>query len=428
MPHHSREPPRQAGRDDDVGGQQLVLAHAGKLAIKAKSTAAFLEKHCKQDVSEEWKKVDDKKIAKLRGILNALHEENQSTQLLKKESQNKDAGRALDATRASVDTRLLACKHREADYIKSEAELRRHVIENEKSLQEMEANIEKGERKIREEQAECRALDREIKARTDELQEKERVKAAVQKKIAQTSQYRKYLERVVKECEEDFEGDVEVLMNRHSTLDAGNKELHHSNEDLSVRLDRAREECLRVQTKLQNDHLMISSRLHECQVSLERHRAESQELEQKLNRALAEKELKESQVGVIQMAIEQLFSRTLSSCRLKQRRIAMLTATDIKYAPVRGDKSEARLEEMLIQIVERVVDLQDMYDQTREVMDRSRQQTREAIDEADGMMKVRFERRAEKPSAGWRGGSETADGSTPTLSAGTSSAKKAFMS
>lgn len=425
MRAHSRDPPRQ-------GGQQLVLAQAGQLAVKAKSTSSFLEKHCKKsDVSEEWKKVDDRKIAKLRGVLKALQEENQSTQLLKKESQDKRAGEALQATRASVDMRLEACKQKEADFIRNEAELRRRVMDNEKALQDLQANIEKGEKRTRDERAECRELDKEIKTRTGQLHEQEQVKAALQKKIGQTSQYRKYLERVVQECEEDFEGDVEVLMSRHGTLEAGNIELHQSNEDLTARLDRAREECLRVQTKLQNEHLMMSSRLHECQVSHEKHRAENQELETRLNRALAVKELKESQVGVIQVAIEQLFERTLSSCRLKQRRKAMKDAPvrGDKYAPVRGDrseadKSEARLEEMLKQIIERVEDLQDIYDQTREQLGRNQQPILENIEEVDGIGKVRFERRTDIPS-GRRGGNETADGSTPTLSGGTSSVKKA---
>ncbi|CAJ1453942.1 unnamed protein product [Effrenium voratum] len=95
-----------------------------------------------------------------------------------------------------------------------------------------------------------------------------------------------------------------------------------------------------------------------AQVELEQHLAESQELEGRLNRALEEKEVKESQVGVISMAIEQLFSRTVNSCRLPQRK---KDATDIKFAPVRGNKADVRLEEMFKQIIERVEDLQEMH-------------------------------------------------------------------
>mmetsp|Transcript_59467 Transcript_59467/g.159265 ORF Transcript_59467/g.159265 Transcript_59467/m.159265 type:complete len:433 (-) Transcript_59467:108-1406(-) len=378
-------------------GGALVLAKAGELSLRAKTTAAFLEKHSKSDVSEEWKKVDDKKIAKLRGILKALQEENHSTQLLKMESKDKEAGRALDCTRAGVELRLQACREREELFVRRQAELRRHVMENEKSLQELEANIEKGEKKSRDEQQECRNLDKEIRAREEELREQEKLKATEQKKIAQMAQYKKFLAAVVQECEEDFEGDIEVLMNRHSTLEAGNQELHQANNGLTERLDKTREECLRVQTQLQNEHLMISSRLHECQVTLEKHRAENQELEQRLNRALEAKEVKEGQVGVIQMAIEQLFTRALSSCRLKQRRIAMLSAVDIKHAPVRGDKSEARQEELLAQIIQRVEDLQDMHNETRNQLGKNTARQENVIDDSDNLEKIRFVQQGEKP-------------------------------
>ncbi|CAE7188665.1 unnamed protein product [Symbiodinium microadriaticum] len=169
------------------------------------------------------------------------------------------------------------------------------------------------------------------------------------------AQYKNFLEHVIHESQEEFGDDIEVLMNRYATLEGGSQELTQGNDDLSMRLDRVRDECARVQTKLQNEHLAISSQLHKCQVELEQHLQESQELEQRLNRALEEKELKESQVGVISMAIEQLFSRTVNSCRLPQRK---KDATDVKFAPVRGDKSDVRLEEMFKQIIERVEDLQ----------------------------------------------------------------------
>mmetsp|Transcript_35872 Transcript_35872/g.83482 ORF Transcript_35872/g.83482 Transcript_35872/m.83482 type:complete len:432 (+) Transcript_35872:46-1341(+) len=413
----------------------VVLAKAGELSVKAKAhaTKAFVDKHCRSDVSEEWKKVDDRKIAKLRGILKALQEENQSTQLLKKESADKEAGRELEATRAGVNQRLAACREREELFVRRQTELRQHVMENEKSLQELEANIEKGEKKSRDEQLECQALDKDIRARNEELREQEFLKFTEQKKIQQTLKYKKFLADVVQDCEEDFEGDVEVLMNRYNTLEAGNRELYQANDAMTARLDRAREECMRVQTKLQNEHLMISSRLHECQVTLERYRTENLELEQRINRALEEKEDKDGQVGVIQMAIDQLFTRALSSCRLKQRRIAMHAAVDIKHAPVRGDKSEARLEEelaqKLVQIIQRVEDLQDMYNEIRSQLGKSSDSQVAAVaDEVDSIGKVRFVTATEKQRSPLKdrsdkvGASEVAGEETPaTLSSGTSS-------
>jgi len=356
---------------------------------RRKLTREFVQRECRKDVSEEWTKPDDRKLAKLRGILAALQEENQSTQLLKKESENAEAARALENTRQSTEARRQACKGREKAFLDKQAELLRHVKDSEKSLQELETNIEKNEKKSKDESNECKRLDKEKRQLEKQLSEQEAGKADEQKRIARTAQYKRFLEAVVQQANPEYEGDIENLMNRHNTLEAGNLELHHTNTDLITRLDQKREEALRVQTKLQNEHLMISSQLHECQVSLDKHRAESVEMEGRLNRALAEKELKESQVGVIHMAIEQLFVRAVTSCRLKQRRMAMLDAVDIKYAPVRGDKNDAKLEEMLKQITERIQDLRDLLKDRQQAQDTSVVVT-QAEPEVDLMDRVQF--------------------------------------
>eukprot|EP00928_Gymnodinium_smaydae_P083364 TRINITY_DN66603_c0_g1_i1.p1 TRINITY_DN66603_c0_g1~~TRINITY_DN66603_c0_g1_i1.p1 ORF type:complete len:454 (+),score=148.80 TRINITY_DN66603_c0_g1_i1:46-1362(+) len=358
---------------------------------RRKLTRDFVQRECRKDVSEEWKPPDDRKIAKLRGILAALQEENQSTQLLKRESENAEAKRALEETRRSAEARRQACEGREKAFLDKQAALLKHVKDSEKSLQELETNIEKAEKKTKEETNESKRLDREIAQLEKQLRDQEAGKADEQKKIAQTAQYKRFLEAVVQHADPEYEGDIENLMNRHRTLEAGNRELFQTNSDLITRLDHKREEALRVQTKLQNEHLMISSQLHECQVSLDKHRAESTEMEQRLNRALAEKELKESQVGVIHMAIEQLFMRAVTSCRLKQRRKAMFDAVDIKFAPVRGEKADSKLEEMLKQITERIQDLREM---SRKAKDNESQEATILVAqpqlEVDVMEKVKF--------------------------------------
>lgn len=146
-----------------------------------------------------------------------------------------------------------------------------------------------------------------------------------------------------------------------------------------------------MRSRLQSEHLVIGSQLHECQVSLDKHRGESREMEQRLNRAQREKELKESQVGVIQMAIEQLFTRTVTSCRLKPRKKAMLDAVENRLAPVRGDKSDVRLDEMLNQIIERIKDLKEMHSKAIDALkSEAEDKPKEVVQEVDMMDKIKF--------------------------------------
>lgn len=304
--------------------------------------------------------------------------------------------------------------------MKKQGELRRHVLENEKALHELEANIEKSQKRAKDEQMECKKLNEEIKTLELQLAEQEATKAAEQRKIRQTSQYKEFLEAVVQECDEDFEGDIELLMNRHSTLEQGNIELHRANGEVSGRFDELREKHLREQSMLQDEHLKISSQLHECQRQLDQARTESQEIEQKLNRALEEKEKGESEVGVIKMAIEQLFSRTVQSCRNPQRKKAMMDATDIKYAPVRGDRSDMRFDEMLKQIGERVEDLKDMYADAREKL--GKDTTKQIVTAVDGALpQVEFVKA--KHSAPQPGGKGGEDSSLLNLSGGPGSVR-----
>merc|ERR1719350_2386013 len=114
---------------------------------------------------------------------------------------------------------------------------------------------------------------------------------------------------------------------------------------------------------------MISSQIDDCQVTLERQRTDNQEFEARVNSALKDKELKESQIGVVQMAVEQLFRRAVASCLLPQRIKQMHDAVDVKFAPARGDyRSDLQLEAMLDQIIERMSELKEINQSAREAL------------------------------------------------------------
>jgi len=158
---------------------------------------------------------------------------------------------------------------------------------------------------------------------------------------------------------------------------------------------------------------MISSQLHECQVSLDKHRAEAQELETRFNRALEEKELKESHVAVVQMAIEQIFLRTVKSCQLKTRQRAMHERVDVKFAPVRGNGGDAQLEAKLGQILERMEDLESIIDKAREIrgpQEDPESRARLLFDDGDWADRVRIVKHGHPPGGGSSGGGSEAQG------------------
>jgi len=349
--------------------------------------AKFTRKHCTGHVSEEWKRVDDKKLDKLRGILAALQEEEQQHQLLKRESEDRQAGRALQATREDVRQRVEECRAQERLFEEQAADFKRHVLENERSLRHMETNIEKGQKKVREEEAEIQRLDCAIKAVQAHISQNEEDKTYEEGQIARAAEHKTYLEQVVQE-EEDFEGDIKVLMNRYDRLESEKQSLHQKNTALASKLNQVREELLKVQAAQQTEQMMSSSRLHESQVTLEKQIAESSDLEQVLNRKIEVREVNKSRVGVILMAIEQIFTRAVQSCRLKQRREAMLAEVDANQGreKVALEAKDSKLEPMLNAIIARVKDLRDMSEKVRKELDEQKQAAQGlAMDDDDRM-------------------------------------------
>lgn len=364
-----------------------------------KAFQAYVAQLCKGDVSEEWKKADDRKIAKLGKILNALQEESQSTQLLKKESEDRVAQRELEDRRHSVGERLAGCRAREAEHERKQEELRLHVLDSEQFIRDAEANIRRDQMKIDEINAECRKLDEEIRHREMELENEKQLHNEEVSTISRMSQYKEFLEATVQECDDDFDGDVDALINRHHTLASGNQELHATNVELTSRLDKKREEWQTEQTNLTNTHLMISSQLHTCRMNYERFRRESQELEAQLNRALEEKELKESHIGIINMAIEQLFTRIVQTCGLPQRKKAISDMIDSKYGH--------RLDLMLLAITERVEDLQDIHQKAHEALRLDEKRGREEVEDYSVLPRVEFVTKGAANDAGQQEGASS---------------------
>merc|ERR1719327_714982 len=205
-----------------------------------------------------------------------------------------------------------------------------------------------------------------------------------EKIIAQNSQFKKYLESVVQENEEDFKGEIENLLNRHNTLKGGNAELQQQDVEVNRLLDKKREDFQREYTKLQNEQLMVNSEFHNQQMEFERLRAEKAELESKLTSAYDEREKYQSHIGIIGMAIEQLYQRALQSCRDDRRKQAMEDHIVSKF----GHRDDLVLE----CIEERMNELIWIVEQCKkEVESRGRGPEKEVVADSENILdKVRF--------------------------------------
>lgn len=305
------------------------------------------------NVNDGWREITDQELSKMRTLLLSMEEESQDTMLLKRERKAFDAVERLADMRLTVDQRLEECKRNKIAFEKKQGELRKMAQDNEQFIRYTDTKIESCEKKAREEQAACKLLEIEIKKIEENLVGLYEQKDEYVKQIDKISHYKHFFEKVVTEYEDEFEGDLENLINREAALRKGAQELEGKNTKLQEKLDKLREAWIIDQTRLQNEQLVLNSTLHEYKVKLERNRVENRDIENKLKGALEEKEWKESNFGVMKLAINQLLVRIISSCRLSQRKQAI---TDF-LGPPRGQEERYKMDLVLKVISERMHEL-----------------------------------------------------------------------
>eukprot|EP00397_Hematodinium_sp_SG-2012_P033803 GEMP01036172.1.p1 GENE.GEMP01036172.1~~GEMP01036172.1.p1 ORF type:complete len:357 (+),score=125.16 GEMP01036172.1:23-1072(+) len=306
-----------------------------------------------RDVTDGWRTITDEELQKMRALLLSMDEESQDTLLLKKERNSFDAVEELARMRISVNQRLQECRIKKQAFEKKQGELRKNALDNEEFIRDNDKKIETCEKKAREEMAECKRLDEElmqIEAKVQELQLQKEMDA---KAIERGAHYKRLFEQTAQVYENEFEGDVENLMKRENALRRTTIELQENNQQLQHRLEDMREAWMAEQLRLQNEELVVNTSVHQCQMNLESSRVEMREMENKLKSAQEEKEWKESTVGIMKLAIDQLLQRTLASCRLPQRKKAMLDFVD---AP-KGQGERYHTDLMLMAMSERLKEL-----------------------------------------------------------------------
>lgn len=306
-----------------------------------------------RNVNDSWRPITDQELNQMRTLLLSMEEESQDTLLLKRERKAFDAVEQLAEMRQHADNRLAECRKNKIIFEQKQEELRKMALDNKQFIRDTDTKIETCEKKAREEQAECKALEKEIEQIEKKLLVLDSQKEEYVKQIDRTAHYKRFFEQVVAVYEDEFEGDLENLIKREAALRKGAAELESNNTQLQEKLDKFREGWVADQTRLQNEQLVVNSALHECQVNLERSRVESREIENKLKGALEQKEWKESNLGVMRLAIDQLLSRIVSSCRLPQRKKAMIDFFDLP----KGQEERYRMDLVLYVISERMQEL-----------------------------------------------------------------------
>ncbi|CAD7935602.1 unnamed protein product [Amoebophrya sp. A25] len=143
-------------------------------------------------------KILDREIRKQRILLDRLKQEPQRCRLLKKERQNWDVARELDATRINTRERLAICSQKADAFDKKQLELKNVVLNNESFIKDTDLKCERAEKKARDENAACKRLDEEIVQVGQLYEEKLTEREEELQDIMRQMTYRKFLDDAAK--------------------------------------------------------------------------------------------------------------------------------------------------------------------------------------------------------------------------------------
>ncbi|CAG5127421.1 unnamed protein product [Candidula unifasciata] len=237
----------------------------------------------------------------------------QKTLLLKKEVEVDKVNAELEAKRYEFKQRMEMCAHRQAELQRKQQQMKDRVEKFEKFIQENDAKrrraIQKYQQEVR--QKEQKAL--EFISLSDQLQHLKTRHQALQTKLRKYKVYEEYLQNVVDAMPEDYlpatEDKIKSLMMRYKTLSESNKHLVNNLEAMADEL----EECKIVLEMMNQDHqksrLASTSQILHFQEKLEQIVDQNEQQEQNFVISKGEKRAKRTEVGVIFMALDNIYDK-----------------------------------------------------------------------------------------------------------------------
>eukprot|EP00744_Colponema_vietnamica_P011808 GILI01016586.1.p1 GENE.GILI01016586.1~~GILI01016586.1.p1 ORF type:complete len:445 (-),score=91.77 GILI01016586.1:37-1371(-) len=275
----------------------------------------------------------------------------QSTLLLKKEAQARDVDRDLELARASFKRRMDILELRMRDFKSRQQDMREYVAKFEKYILENDIKRQRADTKYRQEVEASRRRQQEIDELEVQLQQLLEKKQELQGQWERLRCYQEYLESVLG-VEEDFQNDIELILNRFRTLSEGNKELSRHVDFCQHESDRLRHLTIDVNKASQDRILMDNSQLQRVLKEIESVQRDNGMSELVVEQRLGLTKNKTSELGRVQMSILNIFTRVVAVTR-NRRSFKSGMSLD-------KDKSPEALSRCLEFIGERLLELQDI--------------------------------------------------------------------
>eukprot|EP00742_Colponemidia_sp_Colp-10_P002051 GILJ01002191.1.p1 GENE.GILJ01002191.1~~GILJ01002191.1.p1 ORF type:complete len:411 (-),score=78.87 GILJ01002191.1:136-1368(-) len=245
-------------------------------------------------------------------LLASIAPTSQSTLLLKKEKEAREVEQQLERIREEVNRRMHLCELRQKEFEAKQQEMREQVAKFERFILENDLKRQRAEQRLRGEMEASKKKSQEIQELRDRLDDLRNQQMKQESMLDRYRVYSRYLEQTATTAEEEFQGDIETLVNRYNTLAEGNRELRTSVDGASAAADDIRQNLINLQKETQNEILVNNATIHRHQMQIEKIQNQSAIIESQLETRIASSKLRTADVGQVQMSIKNLFSRVVS--------------------------------------------------------------------------------------------------------------------
>jgi len=240
-----------------------------------------------------------------------------ATRLLEKRRQMFEVQEALEAQKEEFSRREELFKRREEALRKKDLELQESLIKFSKFLQENDSKRSRAEKKAADEVALRIKKESEISKLKADLQMLKQEKQAICGNVSKNMRYQKYLEEVLEITEEYPE--INDLLMRHATLQATNDDLQARTRQLAEENEQQRLILQKFLKDKTDENLGYNNETAALQKTLEGKVQAAQNLQASQDTHTQERARKTKELGQIQMACGNIFSRIISKSKVRHQ-------------------------------------------------------------------------------------------------------------
>lgn len=199
-------------------------------------------------------------------------------------------------------------KKDEAELIEKDMNLQDQMIEFANYLQVNEQNKKKSEQKLKEEKDLTERKRIEILKREKQEYMLKRKTEIIGYKVNSMKIYENYLQEVMEEHQDEY-SEISDIKNRYDTLKQSNKELSDHQREIEAKLEEKKNETLIYQKEKDMEIMTLNNEIAKEQCRLDEIEEEKNKIKQKAEAIQLQKLSQTSELGMILMAIENLYNK-----------------------------------------------------------------------------------------------------------------------